>query len=596
MKKGVRVGKRESGHVLVVALIVLALGSITIGPLLSFMQTGMRACGIHEEKVCEFYALEAGLEDAINRIWLGDRIGSFQPPESPGDTVDYSLVNSVNGYQVDVEIEHVWPLEGLESDANGTALPQGLTVVGWADIDEGTGTYTIEVCYDDASGDLMVDRVAAWLPAGFSYVQGSASGIADGIVTDVDPTMEDFRGGTKLCWDMDPEVNFEDLEGGFEGGTEYPIKRVLTFEFTPTDEMPKGVIPWVRTTSADVYSSWDAEYATYKISVTARNIITGKQGTTEAYVAKGRPYDRHITQIQGDYRAIGNSLMIDRRPYSRTGVRDTLLSESSATIEKHTDFSDLDLPADAQIEIANLYWSAWWHTDAADTNVTFELDDGTPETTNVAADKYTVLPNKPGSWAYSCSADVTSLVTEISDGGDNDSFTITVGGVDGDTRDDWSYAGWSLVLIYSSPSEDAHQLYLYDDFLFGDEWSTNTLQIEGFQSPEDSTGRLTCFVGEGDECWVGDYIEVNGTRLSDPINPEDNVWNGKSNGLGGEFIDGVDIDTFDVSAYISPGDTSATVELGTGVDSWNMVYAILSFRSDVTAEEWDPYPMCIITY
>jgi hypothetical protein len=70
--------------------------------------------------------------------------------------------------------------------------------------------------------------------------------------------------------------------------------------------------------------------------------------------------------------------------------------------------------------------------------------------------------------------------------------------------------------------------------------------------------------------------------------------NGKSSGLGGGLIDGVDIDTFDVSDYILPGDTSAWVELSTGIDSWNLCYIMLSFRSEV-AEDWQPRSVGIVT-
>ena len=57
-----------------------------------------------------------------------------------------------------------------------------------------------------------------------------------------------------------------------------------------------------------------------------------------------------------------------------------------------------------------------------------------------------------------------------------------------------------------------------------------------------------------------------------------------SSGLGGEIIDGVDIDSFNVSnPFIQPGDTSAQVQLGTGVDNWNLIYILLSFRTEYGA-------------
>ena len=101
-------------------------------------------------------------------------------------------------------------------------------------------------------------------------------------------------------------------------------------------------------------------------------------------------------------------------------------------------------------------------------------------------------------------------------------------------------------------------------------------------------------MGEGDERWNDDYIELNGTRLWDGItcsqNSEsypNNVWNCQSVGM--EF-DGVDIDTFEipwVSGVLEAGDTSAHLDIWSDAappynvgDNWNLVYVILSVRSE----------------
>ena len=145
-------------------------------------------------------------------------------------------------------------------------------------------------------------------------------------------------------------------------------------------------------------------------------------------------------------------------------------------------------------------------------------------------------------------------------------------------------------------------MYLYDDFLYSDMDTTIYLEdIEGFLAPEDADGRLTAFVGEGDDVWNGDKVKFNGNYLPysgdpyDGVNPWNDVWNGKSSGLEGVFIDGVDIDTFDTSPYVDPGDTSAEVELITADDSWNLVYVILSFRT-VPGTEFGTFPVGILAY
>jgi len=219
-----------------------------------------------------------------------------------------------------------------------------------------------------------------------------------------------------------------------------------------------------------------------------------------------------------------------------------------------------------------------------------------------------------GTWSYSCFYDATNLVEQMIDDEalePNGAGTYTVGHViraragypaysfelyptseetgyplgapatASTTRYEYAYAGWSLILIYTSPETKGHQLYLYDDFTFVGSDATLELPISGFVTPEDSEGsRLTCFVGEGDDRYTGDYIEVNGNRLSDAVNPQNNVWNSYSNSLDNPSQEGIDLDTFDVSAYINPGDTSAMIELGSDIEIYNSVYIILSFRSE----------------
>jgi hypothetical protein len=194
--------------------------------------------------------------------------------------------------------------------------------------------------------------------------------------------------------------------------------------------------------------------------------------------------------------------------------------------------------------------------------------------------------------------------------------TYTVGGVTGVTGNQWSYAGWSLVTIYQSPDTKGHQLYLYDTFIYAhnntdidfDKDGQPGGTISGFLVPQPVTGEvnaatMTVFVGEGDVVWTGDFLAFNApesyrtnpqsipnayklwdgtTSTGNSSSSPNNVWNGKSIGA---TADGVDIDTFSItwaSGLLQPGDTSARIDLPTLDDSWNLVYIILSFRSETT--------------
>jgi hypothetical protein len=262
-------------------------------------------------------------------------------------------------------------------------------------------------------------------------------------------------------------------------------------------------------------------------------------------------------------------------------------------------------------------------------------------TVTITADRWQILEtvNPPGynmfdgQWSYSCYKDVTNLVkqwVEDDDVSDNGAGTYTLGHVvavnekdpdyvfdfvlGGETgyplgtpapayhesRHQACYAGWSLILIYTSAATKGHQLYLYDDYIYAwhsdpdfDDDGSPGGSIGGFLVPdpiEDETvaAKITAFVGEGDNAITGDYFRIRVPpdsyhNLSNTVSPAYNVWNSNSPGLA---IPGVDIDTFNVlwtDGILAPDDTNADVSLLTDDDGFWMIYVILSFRSDTVA-------------
>ena len=89
-------GKNESGQgALAMVLLLLMLGAVILTPLLVFMSTGVKAGQVYESKLQEFYAADAGVEDAIWKI----NNGSLSVP------ADYLLDEEVNDRNVSVTIE-----------------------------------------------------------------------------------------------------------------------------------------------------------------------------------------------------------------------------------------------------------------------------------------------------------------------------------------------------------------------------------------------------------------------------------------------------------------------------------------------------------
>jgi len=264
----------------------------------------------------------------------------------------------------------------------------------------------------------------------------------------------------------------------------------------------------------------------------------------------------------------------------------------------------------------------------ADTNITFKI--GNPlapdYSGSLTADEFWILGNAAtGEYSYSCKNDVSALVATYSLEGDDENRTgngeYTVEGVDADTGEHWSYAAWSLIIIYSSPETAGHQLYMFDRFAFCDKNANLDFDfdgepggdIEGFIIPEPIEGetlaaKLTCFVGEGDDAWHDDFIALNApeeyrpypwnipnnyklwdgitTNYNSQASPN-NVWNSKFRvgETGSSSIDGIDIDTFQItwgSGLLHADDTSAHIDIFTNYENFNLIYLILSVRSETT--------------
>jgi len=58
----------EKGNVLIMVLILLVVGGLILTPLLGLMSTGLLAGKVYERKMDDYYAADAGVEDAISRI------------------------------------------------------------------------------------------------------------------------------------------------------------------------------------------------------------------------------------------------------------------------------------------------------------------------------------------------------------------------------------------------------------------------------------------------------------------------------------------------------------------------------------------------
>lgn len=302
--------------------------------------------------------------------------------------------------------------------------------------------------------------------------------------------------------------------------------------------------------------------------------------------------------VFGNAKGIGATLMLPG-PVG-TEIRSVLLASSSATLS--------GLPADAVIEKVYLYWSGTLAQDgvtgpkSADVTVSLTLADGASAAVNAGGACTTIVhPTFGTSFPpfYYCRADVTALVAAHPAGASyNGSYIL--GDVDADPGHidgagnctetpspncQGKYAAWSMTVVYSAPSETLQRdIIIYDGFLMldhrdgpGGSTGQTAFTMNGFLADSSAQGTLSFFAVETDsqlgqppqdlfpaghpfQCSTcQDFMRFNGTTLSDEQGWPGNIFN-ESAGIGS----GIDIDSIDVSALISPGATSALIEVGSG--------------------------------
>ena len=502
--------------------------------------------------------------------------------------------------------------------------------------------------YDPNGASLWVDNIGVWLSGGFHYVPGSGSLAAyepatvlshcggEAIVWDVDEFFKDLPGGTG--YPMTKTVNFQ-----FTGpAAQYPS----TLSWVETSGVSAS---W----ESDFWLSWDADSKPYRIASRAGNTTAEAYAIKTELRKLGSAVEGDYCAVGNTLMTASGSIRYRNVFYEKASA--TITSDDispSATVEAAFLYWSGWIDFHYCHKVSK-YTYRWWEIPelkySYDTtpdkrilvNQSARVDKvlfgvGSNMTT-VTADKWQVLEatihqDLYNTWSYCCIADVTDQVKGLIAAGEigaNGAAEYTLGHAVKEARPapyseysftfsdtsastgyplgtparkcggEWSYqtryqyayAGWSLVIIYTSAETKGHQLYAYgiqtDDFAFINGQASGgekqTIEVSGFLAPDDTTGsKLTVFAGEGDSGYTPDYIEVNGVRLSDAVNPANDVFNAYSNALDDPTVEGVDIDTFDMSHRISPGDTTAKIVLGSSYDIYSVVYIILSFRSEIT--------------
>jgi RNA polymerase sigma factor (sigma-70 family) len=172
--------------------------------------------------------------------------------------------------------------------------------------------------------------------------------------------------------------------------------------------------------------------------------------------------------------------------------------------------SQLTIPANSDVAFAGLYWSAnKYATDAwtgSQTQLALRGPGGVAQT--IEGELIANVEDNANRDYYQSFADVTDLVRAGGSGSwSADGAAVAL------TRNDPNpsyYAGWSLVVVYTTPYEPEQNVTVYD----GGAWvAANKSATFAFEAGADRDGRIGVVAWDGDRGNTGDTLGLNGTSL-----------------------------------------------------------------------------------
>lgn len=250
--------------------------------------------------------------------------------------------------------------------------------------------------------------------------------------------------------------------------------------------------------------------------------------------------------------------------------------------------AELTVPAGGSVLYAALLWGARTETsgtpapDVARKRFAKFKVPGSSTYADVEANRVDELtPGTPG--AYQGFVDVTRQVQAAGSG------TYTVADVQASRSSD-RYAGWSLVVAVSDPSAPARNLTVYSGFATVAGSQVVDIPVEGFLTPPKGPVRTTLglVAYEGDLGKTGDSLKLNGTKLTNGRNSEDNVFNSSITDRGTDTPGrnpsynnqlGFDADLISADGILTNGATNATISLTTGGETYYP--GVVTFSTDL---------------
>ncbi len=251
MRRLLRQVRGESGYILPLVLVVVAVGGLTIVPILDYAATSLKSSRTVSEGVSGMYAVDAGVEYVL---WCLDN--AVTPPAQ--------LPETINGMDVTLAVTDFGEFtlyfgELIQAGSHS----QHLGVAGNITWDESASAYkyTITVTWlsDPGSTVIHLEEVGAMIPDGFGYEADSAAGFPANLSAGEPDETAASGGGWLLNWELSPplpDVSEDD-----------PVQ-TQTFYLTGVGD-PEGGYGWVVASRADIGATGEISGNLYDVTVTA---------------------------------------------------------------------------------------------------------------------------------------------------------------------------------------------------------------------------------------------------------------------------------------------------------------------------------------
>ncbi len=258
-------------------------------------------------------------------------------------------------------------------------------------------------------------------------------------------------------------------------------------------------------------------------------------------------------QFEGRYSYLSFGNTLNTGENTGAGTPCEILLESSA---------DFTLETDQTLIAAYLYWAGSGALDpdvalngtpiTAERDFLYDLGDDTHFYTGAYADITTFL-NGSGNGTYTFSEFTPDITPEI------------YCAFPGNTT---NFGGWAVTVIFEDPDLPLNQVSVFDGFESVSAANQSvSIQLTELEVVDNAEAKIGFLAWEGDDILANnETLRLNGTLLSNPLNPPDNAFNGTNTFTNSTDLYNMDIDQYSIENLIQPGDTDALIELTSSQD------------------------------